>query len=194
MVLLSAKDRLVESASRLFYQNGFHATGIEKILADASVSKMTLYRHFRSKNELILAVMKNFDERFRDWLTKHVDAAGDDPLARLEAVFSALKELVKKGAYQKVGFHGCLFVKAASEFNNHGDPVHKVAADHKRWFMKYIKRLVKAAPVSNSDELATALFLEFEGAYVTAQVTGDTGIAGRAQKVAKALIKTSLSR
>ena len=194
MVTSSARDRLVESASRLFYRNGFHATGIEKVLAAAKVSKMTLYRHFRSKDELIMAVISSFDERFRVWLTVRVEAASDDPVTRLGAVFEALEDILTNGAFEDLGFHGCPLVKAASEFDDLGDPIHRIAADHKRWLMDYIAGLVRETPARNPDELSLALFLEFEGAYITAQVIGDPGIARQAQKVAKLLIDSSLSR
>ena len=64
-IVMSAKEKLIESATKLFYSNGFHATGIERILQDAKVSKMTLYRHFKSKDELILAVLRDYDTKFR---------------------------------------------------------------------------------------------------------------------------------
>jgi AcrR family transcriptional regulator len=191
---MSAKERLLASAARLFYQYGFHATGIEKILTDANVSKMTLYRHFGSKDELIVAVMKDFHRRFKAWLTTSVETSGSDPVGRLEAIFESLNDLLTNKAFGDSEFRGCPFVKAASEFGDMENPVHRIAADHKRWLMDYIAELVNAAPVSNPDDLAVALFLEFEGAYVTALVTGDSRIGGQVQKLAKHTIELSLSR
>lgn len=193
MVVQSAKDRLLEAAAKLFYQNGFHATGIEKILTDANVSKMTLYRHFKSKDELIVAVMEDFHHSFKDWLTDSVDASGDDPVTRLESVFESLKDLLADGPFGRFGFHGCPFVKAAAEFGDVSHPVHRVAANHKCWLMSYIAELVAAAPVKRPDDLAVALYLEFEGAYVTAQVTGNHKIGDHALKLAKQTIKSGLT-
>lgn len=194
MVVLSAKQKLIESAARLFYQNGFQATGIESILADAGLSKMTLYRHFQSKGDLIVAVMEGFHERFREWLSTRVEASGDDPVARLGSVCESLKELLVDGAFGELGFHGCPFAKAAYEFDDNSDPIHRIAADHKRWLMDYIRDLARATPAKKPDDLALALYLEFEGAYVTAQVTGDSKIGDQARQIAKLLIEYSLAR
>ena len=71
----SRRDELVDTALRLFYTRGFNATGIDKILAEAGVAKMTLYKHFRSKEELILAALNRRDEQFRNWLMGEMEKA-----------------------------------------------------------------------------------------------------------------------
>jgi AcrR family transcriptional regulator len=70
---MSRRDHLVETALELFDRHGFHATGIDRILADAGVAKVTLYKHFSSKDDLILAVLRLRDERFREWFQAAVD-------------------------------------------------------------------------------------------------------------------------
>ena len=89
---LSRRDHLVETALGLFMRDGFHATGIDAILAEAGVAKMTLYNHFKSKDELILAALRLRDEQFLEWLVSAVEARADKPRGRLLALFGALDE------------------------------------------------------------------------------------------------------
>ena len=84
------RDHLVDTALKLFARGGFHATGIDTILAEAGVAKMTLYNHFRSKEELILAVLRRRDELFRNWFVKRVEQQADQPRQRLIAMFDVL--------------------------------------------------------------------------------------------------------
>ena len=81
------RDHLVDIALDLFSRDGFHATGIDKILAESGVAKMTLYKHFRSKDELILAALRRRDERFRNWFMRTVERRADTPRERLLAMF-----------------------------------------------------------------------------------------------------------
>ena len=87
----SRRDDLIETALKLFYTGGFNATGIDKILAESGVAKMTLYKHFGSKDELILAVLKRRDEQFRGWLSGEMAKAGPSPKAQLLQMFDALE-------------------------------------------------------------------------------------------------------
>ena len=88
----SAKNHLIETAMRVFYQEGFHATGIERILEAAYLSKMTLYRHFKSKDYLILATIEEWDRRFNAWMADYIKTSSDDPRQRLLAIFDAIEE------------------------------------------------------------------------------------------------------
>ena len=83
----SRREHLVDTALELFYQDGFHATGIDKILAKAGVAKMTMYKHFKSKDELILAVLRRRDELFRNWFMREVERRAQTPSERLLALF-----------------------------------------------------------------------------------------------------------
>ena len=86
---MSKRDQLIDTAEELFYQHGFNATGIDKILAEAGVAKMTLYNHFKSKDALIEAALQRRDERFRDWLSAQVESKADTPRERLLGLFDA---------------------------------------------------------------------------------------------------------
>src|SRR3972149_3274944 len=89
----SPRDRLLDTASRLFYERGFRAVGVDEIVAESGVAKMTLYRHFRSKDELVVAYLERSDRAFRQWFEQALGDA-EHPCDQLLAVFIALGELV----------------------------------------------------------------------------------------------------
>lgn len=184
----SRREHLIEVALRLFYTRGYHATGIDKILAEAGVAKMTLYKHFRSKDELILAALRRRDEVFRNWLMGAMDQASSDPRARLLAMFDALDDWFNGRALAALGFHGCAFIKAAGEFDDPDHPVHRACAEHKRMIVDYLAGLAKTAGASEPEALAEQLALLKEGAIITAQMRGLTDAAQQAKRVARTVI------
>jgi AcrR family transcriptional regulator len=188
MVADSRREHLVETALRLFYTHGFHATGIDKILAEAGVAKMTLYKHFRSKDELILAALRRRDELFRNWLMGAMEHAASDPRERLLAMFEALDDWFNERALGTLGFHGCAFIKASSEFDDADHPVHRACAEHKRMIVDYLTGLAAAAGAADPAALAEQLALLKEGAIVTAQVRGATNAAQQAKFIAQTMV------
>ena len=112
---MSAKrEQLVDTALRLFYQDGYHATGIDKIIQEAGVARGTLYKHFKSKDDLILAVLRRRDEEFRAWFKTYVERAASDPRGRLLAMFDGMTEWFKGKAFPGRPFHGCSFINASA--------------------------------------------------------------------------------
>ena len=130
--MTSRKEAILETAVRLFRENGYHATGIDRIIAESGVAKMTLYNHFKSKNELILAALRRWDEQSRHWLITEIEKAAATPRARLRALFDVLDDW-----FESNDFKGCMFINAAAEFSDHDDPIHFAAAEHKRLFQRY---------------------------------------------------------
>jgi len=184
----SKKEHLVETAVKLFGQNGFHATGIDKILQEAGVARMTLYKHFKSKDELILAALRRRDEQFRTWFKKAIEKTGGTPAQRLLASFDALGEWFAGRAFGGIPFSGCAFINAAAEFSETGHPVHQVAAEHKRLILEYLRLLASSAGARDPDGLAWSISLLHEGAIVTAQVSGDIHAARGAKDIARTLM------
>ncbi len=185
-MVASRKDELVDTALDLFYQNGFHATGIDRILGSAGIAKMTLYKHFRSKDALIVAALERRDERFRDWFRAAVEARARSPKKRLLAVFDTLEDW-----FTASGFQGCMFINAAAEYADRADPVHVTAAAHKTAMREYFKELAEAAGADDPADLSEQLALLVEGATVTAHISGRAEAARRARRVAKVLIKNA---
>ena len=180
------RDQLIDTAARLFYRDGYHATGIDKILAEARVAKMTLYKHFKSKDELILATLRRRDEKFRNWFMRTVERLGKTPQGRLLAVFDALEEWFSGKDYS-----GCMFINASAEFAPPDDPIHMAAGEHKNLILKFLRELTVAAGAAEPEELADGLMLLMEGAIVMSYVAGDQNAAAHAKKAAKMLIQQS---
>lgn len=183
------KDHLVETAVRLFGREGFHATGIDRILEEAGVARMTLYKHFRSKDELILAALRRRDEQFRTWFKSAIERRGGSPAQRLLASFDALQEWFEGRAFGGLPFSGCSFINAAAEYAESVHPVHRLAAEHKRLILEYLRLLCSAAGAREPDRLAWSIALLHEGAIVTAQVSADPAAALGAKEIARILMK-----
>ena len=185
----SAKRRhLLETAWRLFYRDGYRAVGIDTLLAEADLAKMTLYNHFSSKEELIVAVIKKRSEEVLAGLAQAVVDAGNSPERRLLAVFDWLKVLF--GARD---FNGCAFIRALSEFPESSHPVHQTARGHKQSVRKMLVRLSAEAGARDPAALADSLRLLIDGALVAAQATGSAKPAVTARAAAASLLKQARS-
>jgi len=182
---MSAKrEKLIETALELFAKNGFHATGIDMILAKAGVAKKTLYTHFRTKDELILAVLRQHDGAFRNHFMKNVEALADTPAERLLAVFD-----VAEAWFSQSNFYGCMFINAVGEYSEEGTAIREVCKEFKRLMQSYMKSLAEQAGIKEADELASELAMLLEGSIVTAQVSEQSEKAAKtAKRVAQSLI------
>ncbi|MBI1181109.1 MAG: TetR family transcriptional regulator [Alphaproteobacteria bacterium] len=178
------RDHLVETAAALFDRDGFHATGIDTILAEAGVAKMTLYNHFRSKDDLIVAAVERNGERYVAWLRDRIDALAEEPADRLLAVFDALEEWFAGEA-----FNGCLFLKAAAEFGAVSHPVHAAAAAQKRAVFDLLLETAQAARLKEPRGVAQQMLLLHEGAIAVAHEFGAPIAARQARRAAAVLIE-----
>ena len=177
------RRHLVSVAMRLFRDRGFHATGIDAILAESGVAKRTLYLHFRSKDELIVAALAERDERWRDWFRRAIKERTNDPRERLLAIFDALEEW-----FARPDFHGCMFINAAAEFPKVSNVIHREAARHKDLVREFVLDLAEAAKVEYPEAVTSALCLLMEGAIVLAQIHGDPAAAREARAAAAELL------
>ena len=162
------RDRLVATAVEVCYRHGFNAVGIDQILATAGVSKSTFYKHFESKDELMVAAIRLRDQwETAAWMRAVETLAGDDPRGQLLAVFDVLDTWFNDPA-----FGGCIFINAAAEYPNPHDPVHQAAAEHKRKFWSWVHDLAQQARATDPAAFADAYTMIFEGALVMRQVHG----------------------
>lgn len=182
------RDHLVDTALKLFSRYGFHATGIDRILSESGVAKMTLYKHFKSKDDLILAALQRHDELHRAWLTREIETLATAPRDRLLALFTALGNW-----FESEDFYGCCFINATAEYGDKDSPIHQAADDHKRSIHGYILELAEAAGAKNAGELADQLLLLMEGAIVSAQISGKHLSARQAKTAAEGLIGRAIS-
>ncbi|MBL4639361.1 MAG: TetR family transcriptional regulator [Kordiimonadaceae bacterium] len=179
----SKKDELVQKALKVFYREGFHATGMDRLVAETKISKTSMYKHFGSKDDLILATLKLRDQQFRDSFIGFVENAASDPVEKLLATFDALADW-----FGQTDFQSCMFIKASSEFQDTNHPAHKEAAEHKLVLQTYLKELAEEAGLTNPASLAIQLQLLQEGAIVLAHMHTNEDPAADAKNAARALI------
>jgi len=181
------REHLLDTALRLFQCEGFHAVGIDRILAEAGVAKMTLYKHFGSKQALIAAALERKNTQFFQSLRHGLESVPGGPRERLLAVFDRFGTW-----FAEPDFHGCLFVKAAGEFPELADPIHAAAADYKRLLLAELVELTRQAGAPSPRLLAQRLMLLLEGATALAQVLGGQESARQARDTAALLIRQML--
>ncbi len=185
----SRRGHLIDTALALFNREGYHATGIDRILGEAGVAKMTLYKHFKSKNDLIVAALARRDEIWMHQFQQTVERRASAPAARLLAIFDALEEW-----FGSPDFHGCMFIKAAAEYADPQDPIHAAAAQHHRNILAYLRALCDATGVKRPARLAREIMLLIEGAIAVTLVNGPSGAAKEAARVAKVLISQAMGQ
>jgi AcrR family transcriptional regulator len=160
------RDRLVGVAMHLFYRHGINAVGLDWVLAEAGVSKTTFYKHFKSKDELVVATLEARDAwEMGAWREAVRVLVGQAPERQLLGLIDVLDILFNDPA-----FLGCQFINAAAEFPNPDDAVHRVAMSHKRANRDWVRDLAAAADVRDPDGFADAYTVIFEGALVLRQV------------------------
>ncbi len=164
------RDYLIDVAMQMFNRGGFRGTGIDEIMAETGIAKTTLYRHFASKDELIIAALAKSDEATRDELRTFVERASNDPTERLLATFDQLDIWIRDGE-----FKGCPFVAAASEFCDVNHPIFQQVRMHKRLYLAYFEELVRAAGISDPKRFAAQILMLHEGAVAFAHVLGSDG-------------------
>jgi AcrR family transcriptional regulator len=184
---LSKREQLIQTAVELFAKQGIHATGIDAIVEQAGVTKKTLYAHFRSKDELLLAALRHYDGLFRNDFMRRVEAAAQTPRGRLLAVFDVAQDW-----FLQHNFYGCLFINTIGEYSQQDSPIRQVCKDFKRLMKGYIRELCNQAGASDADALAEEIALLLEGAIVTAQVSEQVKAAKIAKRAAKALMDKAL--
>ena len=186
---LSKREELIQAALELFRKNGVHATGIDAIVEQSGVTKKTLYAHFRSKEELVLAVLRQYDGMARNEFMRRVENGGKTPKARLLAIFDFAERW-----FQQSNFYGCLFINTIGEYSDDDTPIRKICQDYKKLVKDYIFSLCEQTGSSNPQELAEELALLLEGATVTAQVSQNPRIANIAKRAAKVLIEKAIPK
>ncbi|MFQ5566837.1 MAG: TetR/AcrR family transcriptional regulator [Paracoccaceae bacterium] len=181
------RDELVGKALAAFYRTGFHATGMDRLAAETGVSKTSIYKHFRSKEELILAALRLRDEQFRNYRARRLEMLADTPRGQLLALFDVLGEW-----FRQDGFQGCMFIKASAEYQEPDHPIHAQSAEHKRLLFVAVRKLAEEAGAADPAALARALMLLEEGAIVAAHLGYAPDPAGDARAAAEVLVAAAL--
>ena len=184
---MSARDRILEAAYGLFSSRGIRAVGTEEVLARAGVSKSTLYRHFRSKDDLVLAFLQRREHRWtREFIEAEARRRGSTPREQLLAIFDVFDEWFHRG-----DFEGCSFINVLLETADLEDPVGKASAAHLEYIRSVVAALAEEAGVQDPESFAHSWHILMKGAIVAAG-EGDTMAASRAKAMGASLLDRHL--
>ncbi len=159
------RDRILETASALFYSQGVRAVGVDLVALQANVAKTSLYRHFRTKDDLVAAFLQREDEDFWQCWERVAQRHADDAMAELDAHFHWIGERVERPNYR-----GCPQINVAAEFPEQDHPARKVALAHKLELRRRLKGIAERLEAKRPDELAGQLALFINGAFVSSQI------------------------
>jgi AcrR family transcriptional regulator len=186
---LPPRQRILAVARDLFYERGVRAVGVDEIAEAAGTNKMTLYRHFASKDLLVAECLRQFAQQAdAEWDRLAVAHAGN-PRGELTAWLAAVTDHIIAG-----GGRGCALANAAVELAEKDHPARKVIEEVKRAQRDRLVRLCRAAVLHEPEFLADELFLLLEGARVSAQSVGHDGPAARLVRMGEAIIASHMPR
>ncbi|MFN0011524.1 MAG: TetR/AcrR family transcriptional regulator [Phycisphaerales bacterium] len=179
-----ARQRILQAAGKLFYAHGVQAVGVDRVVASADVAKMSLYKHFKSKDDLVEAWLAQRDAWWFDWceasVKRHAPAGGR---ARLLAVFDALEEWFLTPEYR-----GCAFINIASELSDTASPARRIAVEHTKRLGDLIHEWTIEAGEPDPIGTSMALTLLVEGAIVWAAMHNKPETARRAKRAAERVL------
>ncbi|MQY18065.1 TetR/AcrR family transcriptional regulator [Nocardia macrotermitis] len=160
-----ARTRLLDTATGLFYAEGLHAVGVERVISEAKVTRATLYRHFPGKNDLLVAYLKQADDAIRT-RTQQARTPGTAPDDVIRAVAHAIADDIRRD-----GFRGCAFLNAAAEFPDPTHPVHRAVLDHRHWFLTTMTELFTATTKPDPEPAARHFVMLRDGAMAAGCLT-----------------------
>jgi AcrR family transcriptional regulator len=183
MATTRTHERILDAATRLFADEGIHATGVDRVIAEADVAPMTVYRHFANKDGLVTATLARWGERWLAWLRDEAWLGGDDPEARLEALWDALEKW-----FADEGFRGSYVANVATELRaKPGHPAQAVIAAHRAALRELLQDLLTA---DGPPPAGTVLQLQMliDGAVAAAAVDRQPGAAAGTRALAAGLV------
>jgi len=184
---LLAADRIRKTAREMFYRDGIRAVGVDAIVTQAGVTKPSLYRSFSSKDELAATYLRDYDAEFWARFNAACDAHPGDPRAQLLDYLSGLS---KRAVLS--GYRGCGLTNAAVEYPEPEHPARAVAVGHKLELRRRLNEMAAGMGAGDPAALADGLLLLIEGAFVSSQLFGEGGPAGRVAEMADKLIQVHL--
>lgn len=185
---LCARDRILAAANELFYREGIRAIGIDTVIEKAGVAKMSLYRAFPSKDDLIAAFLDMRDRIYWDWWDSVVTRHPDQPREQLRALFQALAKRTSSPDYR-----GCPFVNTSVEFPDPSHPGRVVIARHMAELRQRLGAMVEGLGIAQTKTLTDQLMLLMEGAYSAGNTMGPDGPSAAVAQAAESLIQLHIS-
>jgi AcrR family transcriptional regulator len=183
----AARQRILDTAFRLFYAHGIRGVGIDRIIAESGVAKATFYKHFPAKDDLALTYLDRVDEQWTRQLRQAAEVAGDDPAAQLVGLFDALLS-----ACRRDGYRGCGFINAAAE-SEAGTPLHDRTVAHKERVRGWMRELAVEAGATDPDGLARTLSLLLDGGLASGVLDGSPDAPRAAKAAAQSMVDSALA-
>jgi AcrR family transcriptional regulator len=183
----AARQRIMDTAFRLFYAHGIRAVGVDRVIAESGVAKRTFYKHFPAKDTLVLAYLDHVDRVWTQQLHDAAEAAGTGPAEQLVGMFDALDD-----ACRRDGYRGCAFINAAAE-NVVGTPVHDRTVAHKAAVQLWVRDVATAAGAADPERLSRVLTLLLDGALASGSVDGGPDAPGAAKEAARVLVSSAVA-
>jgi len=177
----SARQRLLDAATGLFYREGIHSVGVDRIIETAGVTRATMYKQFAGKEGLVLAYLQGEDEGLRG-LFAQATQASDDPAVLLDLVVDGIAQDIRERHTR-----GCPFINAAAEYPDQG-PVRDLIAVHREWFRETLRQLAEGARLRDPDAVAASLVLLRDAALVGGYLDGQDRVAPAFARTARDLI------
>jgi AcrR family transcriptional regulator len=185
----SAAERIFAAARDLFYQQGIRAVGVDAIAAAAGTTKMTLYRNFSSKDELLAAILKAHDEEFWRWWDEVIEPFAGQPRKQIEQLFNAFEEV----ACDDGSCRGCPIANAAVEIIDDENPARKIVKEHHDEMRRRLRELSRNMNARDPERLGDALFLLMGGSFLSLLVFHDAGPSSSVGDAAKVLLDSALA-
>jgi AcrR family transcriptional regulator len=183
-----ARARILETALRLFYAHGTRAVGIDRIIAESAVAKMSFYNHFPSKADLVAAFLEERHARWMTWFRARLDARRANSGAQLSAVADVLREW-----FTAADFHGCAFINILAETDRSSKRERDIAHRHKDELLALLVERAKADRAARPAEVGRLALIVVEGAIVRAQMTSEGGrVAADAKRLLESLVAPGL--
>jgi AcrR family transcriptional regulator len=186
-VVENVRERILATARELIYREGARAVGVDRIVAESGVAKMSLYRWFPSKDDLIAAVLKEEERRIWKVWEKNMEEHQGSPLKQLRSQFESLAVAIHRPTYR-----GCAFLNAAMAFADDTHPARVVAREFKEELTRRFAELTAAIGAKHPEILAQQLSLVVDGAHASGQAVGKQGPCSQIESVVEALIASQL--
>lgn len=178
-----ARERILMTACKLFYEEGIQAVGIQRLIDEAGIAKASLYAHFASKDELVAAYLERRSQTWQALVAERLANPRLTARTKLLRLFDVLVEWA-----EGLGFRGCPFQNLGSEITDEAHPAKRVSRAHRAWWNELLHQLVREADVAVPDRVASALGILFDGAAAATLVDGNRGAARQARWAAERLL------
>ncbi|MEU1589719.1 TetR/AcrR family transcriptional regulator [Micromonospora sp. NPDC005710] len=184
----AARLKLLRTATSIFYAEGIHSVGVDRIIAEAQVTRATFYRHFPSKDDLILAYLREVHQLERGMVDEAL-AANRSPVDPLLAIAGSIAQNV-----QSPGFRGCAFLNAAAEYPDMNHPVHQELMAHRKWFLDTITTLMAQVHEETADPAARHFVMLRDGAMAAGCLSDPTLVSETFLRGVEGLLRVNSER